>query len=122
MNDLLYHDKTKYDEKVAEFVTDYIDLAKRLIKLAKEKGASDDEIKGILNSYGESKFRTGKKRQYINLLKGRFAIRKVIRIERKDDPEAISQKWADYSSGSINKLFAQGINDTLLTINNLRSN
>lgn len=55
MNDLLYHDKTKYDEKVAEFVTDYIDLAKRLIKLAKEKGASDDEIKGILNSYGESK-------------------------------------------------------------------
>jgi NTE family protein len=61
MNDKLYHDKTKYDEKVTEFVTDYIDLAKRLIKLAKEKGASDDEIKGILNSYGESKFRTGKK-------------------------------------------------------------
>jgi hypothetical protein len=25
------------------------------------------------------------------LLKGRFAIRKVIRIERKDDPETISQ-------------------------------
>jgi NTE family protein len=121
-NDLLYHDKTKYDQKVAEFVTDYIDLAKRLIKFAKEKGASEAEIKGILDSYGESRFRTGKKRRYIDLLKGRFAIKKVIRIERKDDPDAISQKWADYSTGSINKLFAQGISDTLSTINNLKLN
>jgi NTE family protein len=117
-NDLLYHDKTKYDEKVAEFVTDYIDLAKTLIKFAKKKGASEDEIKGILNSYGNSKFRTGKRRQYIDLLKGRFAIKKVTRIERKDDPDAISQKWADYSSGIINKLFDQGINDALSAINN----
>ncbi len=119
---MLYHDKTKYDQKVAEFVTDYIDLAKRLIKFAKEKGASEAEIKGILDSYGESRFRTGKRRRNIDLLKGRFAIKKVIRIERKDDPDAISQKWADYSSGSINKLFAQGINDTLSAINNLKLN
>jgi hypothetical protein len=55
-------------------------------------------------------------------LKGRFAIKKVIRIERKDDPDAISQKWADYSSGSINKLYAQGVNDTLSAINNLKLN
>jgi hypothetical protein len=76
----------------------------------------------IQDLYGESRFRTGKRRRYIDLLKGRFAIKKVIRIERKDDPDAISQKWADYSTGSINKLFAQGINDTLSTINNLKLN
>lgn len=112
-NDLLYHDKTKYDEKVAEFITDYIDLTKRLIKLAKQKGAREDEIRGILEQHGKSTFRTGEPRKYEELLKGRFAISKVVRIERKDDPDAISQKWADYSSGSVNKLFDQGFKDAL---------
>lgn len=110
-NDLLYHDKTKYDEKVAEFITDYIDLTKSLIKLAKQKGATDDEIRSILKQRGKSSFRTGKPREYEELLKGRFAIRRVVRIERKYDPDAISQKWADYSSGSINRLFEQGYKD-----------
>jgi NTE family protein len=115
-NDLLYHDKTKYDEKVSEFVTDYIDLTKTLIKLAKQKGATEDEIRDILEQPGKSAFRTGKPRKYEELLKGRFAINKVVRIERKDDPDAISQKWADYSSGSINKLFDQGIKDALAAL------
>jgi patatin-like phospholipase/acyl hydrolase len=35
---------------------------------------------------------------------------------------AISQKWADYSSGSINKLFAQGIGDARSVISNSQSN
>jgi NTE family protein len=30
-NDVLFHDKTEYDEKVAELVDDYITLARRLI-------------------------------------------------------------------------------------------
>lgn len=115
-NDLLYHDKTKYDEKVAEFITDYIDLTKSLIKLAKQKGATDKEIKHILELPGKSSFRTGKPRRYEELLKGRFAISNVVRIERKDDPDAISQKWADYSSGSINKLFDQGFKDAQIAI------
>jgi predicted acylesterase/phospholipase RssA len=112
-NDLLYHDKTKYDEKVAQFITDYIDLTKSLIKLAKQKGATEDEIRHILKQLGKSSFRTGKPREYEELLKGRFAISRVVRIERKDDPYAISQKWADYSSGSINRLFNQGFEDAL---------
>jgi NTE family protein len=112
-NDLLYHDKTKYDEKVAEFITDYIDLTRKLIKFAKQKGATEYEIRDILEQRGKSTFRTGERRKYVELLKGRFAINKVVRIERKDDPDAISQKWADYSSGSINKLFGQGFKDAL---------
>ena len=32
-NDITFHDKTEYDEKVSVFVTDYIDLTKRLIQL-----------------------------------------------------------------------------------------
>ncbi len=118
-NDLLYHDKTKYDQKVAEFITDNIDLARRLIKLAKQKGATQTELKGILEEYGKSAFRTGEPRQYIELLKGRFAISRVVRIERKDDPDAISQKWADYSLGSIKKLFDQGLKDAILTLDSM---
>jgi NTE family protein len=67
-NDLLYHDKTKYDEKVAEFITDYIDLTKTLIKLAKQKGATEYEIRDILEQRGKSTFRTGERRKYVELL------------------------------------------------------
>jgi NTE family protein len=35
--DILFHDKTKYDEKVARIVSDYINIADELIHLAKDK-------------------------------------------------------------------------------------
>ena len=35
----------------------------------------------------------------------------MVRIERADDPDAISEKWADYSSGTVSRLFEQGQND-----------
>lgn len=114
-HDLIYHDKTLYDEKVAQFVTDYIDLSRKLIKLAADKGAKD-EIEDILGELAESSFRDNEKRQYKDLLVGRFALRKVIRIERKDDPDAISLKWGDYSSGTISILMKEGINDALNTL------
>jgi hypothetical protein len=47
---------------------------------------------------------------------GRFGISKVIRIERQDDRDAISEKWGDYSYGTISKLFEQGRKDTLRTL------
>jgi hypothetical protein len=36
---ILFGDKTDYDEQVASFVTDYIDLAKQLKNLAQRSGA-----------------------------------------------------------------------------------
>ena len=39
-NDIMFHDKTQYEEKVAELVNDYIGIAKELIEFAKEKGAN----------------------------------------------------------------------------------
>ena len=84
-NDLLYHDKTKYDEKVAAFIfiTDYIDLTKSLIKLAKQKGASSNEIRDILEHHAKSSFRTGKPRKYEELLRGRFALSKLSVLNEK---------------------------------------
>jgi NTE family protein len=86
-NDIIFHDKTPYDEKVAVFVTDYIDLASKLIDLAKQKGASRKEIENVLNSAAKSKFRTGEQRSYKDLLIGRFDISRSIRIELADEDE-----------------------------------
>lgn len=48
MDDIRFHDRSKYDEKVAHLVTDYVDLTRRLIKLAKETGrVSDEQLKDV---------------------------------------------------------------------------
>lgn len=113
-NDILYHDKTEYDQKVAVLVTDYIDLTTKIISIANNHVAANrredfkEELERFLISDAKSKFRTGKQRQYIDLLKGRFHINKVYRIERQDDHDTISNKWADFSSQTINKLREDG--------------
>ncbi len=112
-NDITFHDKTEYDEKVSVFVTDYIDLTKNLIQLAKESGASEIELEKLLSNFTLSKTRKGKPRKYKDLLTGRFRITKVVRIERKDDPNTISRKWADYSLTTLQILYEQGRRDTV---------
>ena len=52
--------------------------------------------------------RTGVKRSYEDLMKGRFDLQRVVTIEHKDDPDSISNKWADYTSETINKLIMEG--------------
>ena len=66
-NGLVYQDKTPYDEKVANIISDYYNLTKELLNLA-EKKATADEIKNILDKTGISLHRTGAKRQYRSLL------------------------------------------------------
>lgn len=112
-NDITFHDKTEYDEKVSVFVTDYIDLTKRLIQLAKASGASETEFEKLLSNFTLSKTRKGEPRKYKDLLTGRFRITKVVRIEREDDPNTISRKWVDYSLTTLQKLYEQGLRDTV---------
>ena len=47
-NDIIFHDRTQFDENVAVLVSDFIRLAKSLIKLAEENGASKEAIRKIL--------------------------------------------------------------------------
>jgi NTE family protein len=108
-----YSNKTSYDEKVAKIVTDYLTLSQKLIGLAKAKGATLDEIKEILDEAATSNSRTGRQRQYKDLLEGRFKITQVTRIQRSDDPDSIWGKIADFTSVTINTLMEQGYNDTL---------
>jgi hypothetical protein len=52
--------------------------------------------------------RTGERRLYQDLIKGRFNLNKVVRIERKEDDNTISSKWQDFSSGTIRQLLYSG--------------
>ena len=116
MNDILYHDKTEYDEKVTIFVTDYIDLVHKIRNIALEninenkKTKLNNDINFLLNQEAKSKFRTGETRKYIDLLKGRFTINKIRKIDRQDDEYTISNKWADFSYKTINTLISDGYN------------
>ena len=65
---ILFGDKTDYDEQVANFVTDYVDLAKQLRNLAESKCASKDEINHILNGIASSQNTKGQTRRYKELL------------------------------------------------------
>jgi predicted acylesterase/phospholipase RssA len=130
-NDILFHDKTEYDEKVAELVNDYIKLARELlIQYVPKDSKTQRELKRFLEGKEEGKEATSKsrsqkkKRTYLELLRGGFVINKVMRIERADDQDAISEKWADYTSGTISNLYKQGQRDTINSLNhndNLKS-
>src|SRR5918999_2419659 len=112
MSDITFHDRPNYDEKVADTVTDYIDLSRELIVLAKQKGATDDEIKRILTMEGESKRRDiRQKRRYGSLLEGRFRV-KVHRIQRQDDGDTIFGKASDFSYTTVKNLKKIGKEET----------
>jgi NTE family protein len=93
MNDIRFHDRSKYDEKVAHLVTDYVDLTRRLIKLAEETGkVGKKDIEAALGITGESTKRDVKqKRNLLNLIEDKFRV-KVYRIDRQDDNDTILGK------------------------------
>ena len=47
-NDIIYHDRTEFDEYVAVLISDYVSSAKSLIKLAEENGVSKEALQKIL--------------------------------------------------------------------------
>lgn len=112
--DLILGDKTDYDEQVANVVTDYIDLARRLKNLAEQKGASKDDIKYILDDYATSINTKRKTRIYRELLEGRFRLTKLVRIDHKDDGNEVNDKVFDYSYKTIENLMENGYHDTLI--------
>jgi NTE family protein len=112
---IIFQDKTDYDQKVANVVTDYNDLVKQLITLANRRGASD-EVGNILEKYAHSEKRNGQTRKYKDLLGGRFGLTKVVRIDRKDSGNEVFDMIFDYSSTSIENLMKVGYCDALTTI------
>jgi hypothetical protein len=112
-NDIIYHDRTEFDEFVAAIISDYALLTKSLIKLAKEKGASNEALQKILNEKTRAAFlATGKQGRYDDLVKGRVDVDFVARLERKNDSYTISNKTFDFSKTTIQQLIQDGYEET----------
>jgi hypothetical protein len=116
--DLTYKDKTLQEEKIAYLIRDYIELAKKLMDLAKEKGTTETEIDNYLNNRltTKSKHRDGKNRTHQELLQNKVEITKVMRIERRYDPDDISYKWCDYSCDTVSHMIERGMAEALENI------
>jgi len=124
-NDIVYCDKTDYDQKVAIMVGDYIDLFNEIKELAIKyidgphkrtefaaavKKLLNGNIKNKLLMKPRSKKRSGRARTYGDLIYRRFKLNKVVTIERVDDPNSISNKWADFTTETIEHLIKEGEN------------
>src|SRR5918997_923530 len=121
INDITFMDRNShYDEMLADLVMDYTDLIDRLKELAKShfknKVKKDiifqNEFDSLLKSIeGKTSGAAGEDRKYKDLLKCRFRLTKVIRIENDSYKDSISGKVGDFTSQSIRNLIEKGKQD-----------
>lgn len=121
-NDILFHDRTVFDEMAAYLRTDYVDLARRLVGLARANGLSNgvDEIlkmeaKSIARIGGEFKFAT-----YKDIIDGRTNTSKVWRIDRRESLDAIYGKTTDFTRSSLRGLISDGQRDAKISLNRMK--
>ena len=129
INDITFSDRNShYDEIVADLVTDYKDLVRDYTELIdglkeltkshlKNKDAGDirfqNEIENLLKKTIEEKSRrsTVQDRKYKDLIKGRFKITKITRIEHESYKDSIYGKITDFTYKTIENLIAKGKED-----------
>ena len=120
IDDITYSDRNShYDEMVVNLVTDYIDIIDKLKALAKShfKSKEDNdlylnEFESFLNSTStRSKGYFDEDRRYNDLLRGRFSLTKVTRIEHESHEDGIPGKAADFTSKTIKSLIEKGKED-----------
>ncbi|MGH9976077.1 MAG: hypothetical protein ACRD8Z_09630 [Nitrososphaeraceae archaeon] len=126
-NDIRFHDKTDYDIKLAQDVSDYHDFAEEMTQLANDaireindQNKSANHLKKrferILNRQQRTLTRVTNPRYFSDLIYKRFDIDEVIKIQRKDDIHTISDKIFDFSSDTILNLIEEGEKDALKDI------
>jgi NTE family protein len=137
--DISYSDRnSRYDEMVTHLATDYneledisndfIELIYKLKGLVKsqltntsEGIAFQNELERLLMLREEKKeAQKDRREKYKDLIKGKFKLTKVVRVERTSDIDTRTGREADYSSkhidfthDSIKKLIEQGEEDAL---------
>lgn len=120
--DISFSDRTHQQEGILFLISDYIDLARGLVKIAKDHGVKDDIIKNLLDQETKYHGMLSRIRHLRDMLEGRFQIDEIIRIDRKNDEHTISNKIFDFSSGTIKLLLEQGYNDSRDELNNYLRN
>jgi hypothetical protein len=108
---------------VADLVTDYTDLIDKLKELAKSHFKNKDESNTIFQNEFENLIKTTEAksrggtlehRKYKDLLKARFKLTKVTRIEPEEAEsytDSISGKGGDFTSKTIKSLIEKGKED-----------
>ena len=84
------------------------EIAETYIKDQNEYKLFKNDLENLLNTNIGSKKRTGEQRKYSDLIKGRFDLKTIVTIERKDDIHSAYNKWADYTSETIDNLIKEG--------------
>ena len=110
--DITLSDRTQRDQEAFLLISDYVDLTKKLIKIAKDHGAKDDIINNLLNSNTKNHGLEMIPRKYLDIVEGEFEIEKVVRINRKNDENTISFKILDFSSETIRQLRESGYSNS----------
>lgn len=118
-HDILFHDRTNFDEHIAYLVSDYVDLAAELIELAKLNGLAD-HVDQILNKPAKGFSRNrGKLKKYKDIVEGRFDITKVWRIDRAEDSGDTFGKTTNFSSSAITQLIENGQRDAKISLSSM---
>ena len=113
MNDIIFHDRTRFDENIAILMSDFMGFVKSLINLAKENGASEEALQKIFKEETKSVLlATGKHWRYEDLLTVSVDVDYVVRIERKNDSHTVSNKTFDFSKATIQQLLQDGYQET----------
>ena len=99
-------------------VSDYVDLVRELIRVAKEGGVEEKVITDLLNQRTKYHGVTIRPRLYKEIIEGRFDIYEIIRLEKTNNENTISDKTFDFSSGTITQLIKEGFEDATKAINN----
>jgi NTE family protein len=119
-SDILFHDRTTYDEQVAYAFTDFVNMASELAELARSKGLSksvDEILEGkakTLSRVAEYRFTT-----YRDLLYGKPRISKVWRIDRFESTDVTFGKVTDFTPSTIRKLIQSGDIDARIALDRL---
>jgi hypothetical protein len=111
-NDITFSDRTEREQEALLLVSDYVDLARGLINIAKNHGAKENIINDLLNSKTMNHGLAMKPRKYSDILVGQFEIGNIIRVNRKNDEHTISDKIFDFSHKTIQQLKESGYNNT----------
>lgn len=113
-NDLLYHDKTEFDEIMSLLISDYVSLARYFIDLAEKNGISPDLIQILLGQKCRSmKWMGNNDLTFGDLLKAKPMIEFITRIQKKNDPHEIVNKTFDFSLMTITRLINDGYKETM---------
>ena len=113
-NDLTYHDRTLFDERMALMINDYVNIVNSLIKLAEDNKVKKALVDNILEQKADTRhFATGQHLKYADLVEHMVSVEQVIRIERQNDVHTIANKTFDFSSTTVRQLMRDGYEETL---------